>query len=97
MQMIFNEQINDYVYRASTPAWVVNKVTPCEDYTLLLTFCTGEMRLFDAKPLLTKGIFIPLKDIHLFMRAKASCGTVIWTDELDIAPEYLYEHSKPND
>lgn len=35
-----------------TPDWVVKKVVPNSDYTLLLTFANGEKKLYDAKPLL---------------------------------------------
>ncbi|MBQ3424756.1 MAG: DUF2442 domain-containing protein [Clostridia bacterium] len=37
----------------------------------------------------------PLNDLNVFMNAKAAFGSVVWNDELDIAPEYLYEYSKP--
>ena len=29
------------------------------------------------------------------MRAHAEYGTVVWTDDIDIAPEHLYECSVP--
>ena len=35
----------------------------------------------------------PLQDINLFMKAKADHHTVMWTDEIDVCPEYLYENS----
>lgn len=28
------------------------------------------------------------------MKAKVECGTVVWSDEIDIAPEHLYEYSR---
>ena len=28
-------------------------------------------------------------------RAQAECGTVVWSDEIDVAPEHLYESSCP--
>ena len=31
----------------------------------------------------------------LFMKAKVECGTAVWTDDIDIAPEHLYECSVP--
>ncbi len=30
-----------------------------------------------------------------FLTAKADCGTVVWDDDIDIAPEHLYESSTP--
>lgn len=77
-----------------TPAWVVKEVQPREDYTLLLTFADGTKKVFDAQTLLDKAIYAELKNIDFFLGAKAECGTVVWSDEIDIAPEYLYERSQ---
>ena len=34
------------------PVWVVKDVIAYEDYTLLITFSTGEKRIYDVRPLL---------------------------------------------
>lgn len=75
------------------PAWVVKDVTAKEDYTLLITFSNGEKKLYNARPLLEKSIYSQLKSLAFFMKAKADCGTVVWNDDVDIAPEHLYEMS----
>ena len=75
--------------------WVVKDVAPQRDYTLLITFVNGEKRIYNARPLLNKAIYSSLRNIGFFMKAKASCGTVIWDDDIDIAPEHLYECSQP--
>ena len=75
------------------PAWVVKDVYPKEDYTLILTFADGNKKLYDAKPLLEKPIYSELKNISFFLNAKVDCGTVVWSDDIDIAPEHLYESS----
>lgn len=77
------------------PAWVVLEVQPKEDYTLLLTFQDGTQKLYNARPLLDKKIYSSLNNLSFFLSAKAECGTVVWNDELDIAPEHLYEYSIP--
>lgn len=77
----------------STPAWVVKDVQPNADYTLLLTFADGVRRVYDARPLLEKPIYAQLKSLPFFLSAKAECGTVVWSDDVDIAPEHLYDHS----
>ena len=77
------------------PVWIVEDVKAREDYTLLITFTGGAQRIYDARPLLEKSIFAPLKSLPFFLRAKAACGTVIWNDDMDIAPEHLYECSTP--
>ena len=40
----------------------VVKVVPQDDFQLLVTFNTGETRLFDARPYLEKGVFTRLKN-----------------------------------
>ena len=76
-----------------TPVWVVKEVQPREDYTLLLTFADGTEKLYNARPLLEKAIYAQLKNISFFLDAKAEYGTVVWNDDIDIAPEHLYECS----
>lgn len=73
----------------------VTEVKPQDDFTLVLTFNTGEIRIFDAKPYLEKGAFKQLKDIDLFRQAHIGFDTVCWPGTLDIAPETLYDRSKP--
>lgn len=77
------------------PVWVVTDVQPQEDYTLLLTFADGTKKLYNARPLLDKAIYTQLKSLSFFLSAKAECGTVVWDDDIDIAPEHLYECSQP--
>jgi hypothetical protein len=73
----------------------VTKVVPQEGYRLVLTFSTGETRLFDARPYLEKGAFIQLKNEELFRQAYVAYDTVCWPGNLDIAPETLYDRSEP--
>ena len=79
----------------ANPRWSVRAVKPLQDYTLQLTFESGETRLYDAKPLLQKPRCACLREPDFFAQAKAAYGTVVWTDEIDIAPEHLYECSVP--
>lgn len=73
----------------------VVRVVPREDYQLEIEFSTGEVRLFDVRPYLDKGVFTQLKDRELFSRAYVAFDTVCWPNELDIAPETLYIQSVP--
>lgn len=77
-----------------TPVWIVKEVRANDDYTLNLTFADGAKKIYNAKPLLDKTIYAPLKNRAFFLKAKAQCGTVVWDDEIDIAPEHLYECSQ---
>ena len=63
------------------------------DYELLITFSNGEKRVYDGEDDITQGIFTQLRNKALFARAHIERGTVVWNDELDIAPEALYAES----
>lgn len=76
-----------------TPKWVVKEVHPQADYTLYIVFADGSRKIYDAHPLLTKPIYSKLQNSAFFLKAKAECGTVVWDDDIDIAPEHLYECS----
>ena len=73
----------------------VKEVKPLDEYKLLLTFENSEVKIFDMKPYLDKGIFRELKDISLFKSARVKFDTVEWENEADIDPETLYEDSIP--
>lgn len=72
-------------------------VKPIEDYQLLVTFKTGENRIYDAKPLIKGDWFGQLKDISKFNTAKIVSNTVEWIDGQDIAPDELYFANKSID
>lgn len=94
-KIYFDEKYNDYVIDAGEPNWFITDVKTNDDFTLLLTFVTGEVKKFDFKPLLNDSYFEPLRNICFFKKAHISGRSVIWNDEIDIAPEYLYENSIP--
>jgi hypothetical protein len=71
----------------------VTKVVTRDDYQLLVTFSTGEIKLFDARPYLEKGVFTKLKNPDIFKQAYVAYDTVCWPGDLDIAPETLYDRS----
>lgn len=71
---------------------VIN-VKVLENYELELLFSNHEIRFFDVKPYLAKGIFTELKDKTVFNTAKSFNGTVVWGNELDFCPDTLYVES----
>jgi hypothetical protein len=73
----------------------VVRVLTREDYHLEIEFSTGEVRLFDMRPYLDKGVFVQLKDREFFSQAYVAFDTVCWPNNLDIAPETLYSRSVP--
>lgn len=73
----------------------VTSVRPLKEFQLEVTFNTGETRVFDAKPYLSRGVFGRLQNTELFNQAYVAYDTVCWPGNLDIAPETLYDRSVP--
>ena len=71
--------------------WSVMSVRPHEDYSIDVEFFDGTKGSFDARPLLNLQPYAPLKNPGFFMKAHAERGTVVWNDDLDVAPERVYE------
>ena len=78
----------------------VVQVIPDEDYKVYVYFEDGKIVCYDAKPLLAKKVFEPLKNLDFFMNACTILNdTLAWdisgdrdtTRCLDIDPDMLYE------
>lgn len=70
-------------------------VTALPNFKLQIEFGNGELRLFDVKPLLERGVFKRLVDTQFFNTAHIAHHTVVWDDALDICPDTLYLDSQP--
>ena len=68
----------------------VKAVKPNPDYTLTLTFTNDEIKIFDVKPYLEKGIFRELKNLSIFNSVKPSLGSIQWQNGQDLCPDTLY-------
>lgn len=73
----------------------VKNAEPTDDFKLILTFNTGEKKVFDAKTLFQYSLYAPLKNIGFFKLVKVDNMCVYWNDEIDICPDMLYEQSIP--
>lgn len=88
-------EINGIVYadNSSIPIEVI-AVKALPDMILLLTFNTGEEKIFDAAQLLNKEAFRKLLDENIFLNPSIEAGVVTWDNgSIDIAPEALYINS----
>ena len=65
-------------------------VHPNPDYTLTLTFTSGEIRSFDVKPYLGIGIFQELQDKGLFNSVRPFLGRIQWKNGQDFCPDTLF-------
>lgn len=60
-------RVNGIAYAGEeAPMLKVNGVRPLENYKLWIRFNTGEARIFDFTPLLSKPAFAPLADMSVF-------------------------------
>ena len=67
------------------------------DYQLDLEFENGQAGVVDFRSYLERGgIFSKWKNLDFFKQFSVSkdLGTIVWGDEIDIAPETLYEKCK---
>ena len=71
----------------------VVEVKPLRGRMLLVTFSTGEKRIFDTT-LLTGGAFLPLNNEEIFNHPSIFHGVITWNNgNIDVAPETVYELS----
>ncbi len=68
----------------------VKDVKPNADYTITITFDNGEVRVFDVKPYMGKGIFRELRDKKVFNSVRPFLGSVQWVNGQDFCPDTLY-------
>ena len=82
----------------------ITKVVPRSDFTLLLSFDNGEIRLYDARPLLQAGtVFAPFREWNNFRRVyldedHSVCWDIdpnvdsneVWNNKVDLCPDSCY-------
>ena len=73
----------------------LTKVEPRENFTLILTYETGEHKVFDVAPYIKGEWFGQLRDTNYFKSVSIlpNGHGIVWPDGQDIAPHELYELS----
>ena len=86
--------LNDICYAGELREGIkVTEAKPLRGGMMLVTFSTGEKRLFDTT-LLQGAAFEPLRDENVFNHPVLFHGVITWNNgEIDIAPEAVYENS----
>lgn len=74
----------------------MRKVTPQDDYTLLLQFNDGTKGVFDIWPIIKQedggtDAFAHLINLNEFMKAYVYLHSVFWPGDISVAPEILYD------
>ena len=86
--------VDDICYAGSLKDGIkVTSAKPLRGGMMLVTFSTGEKRLFDTTTLQGPA-FAPLADEKIFMNPVLFHGVITWNNgEIDIAPETVYRNS----
>ena len=72
----------------------VTAVKPLPDWMMVVTFRSGEKRLFDASVLFSYPAFRALENNDIFMSPKIDHGVITWMNgDIDIAPEFVHAKS----
>jgi hypothetical protein len=71
----------------------ITKANVCGPSLLALDFNDGSNKVVDVRPLIQGPIFEPLREPGFFAQVTLDrvCGTVVWPNGADFAPEALYE------
>ena len=72
----------------------VQSVKALPEYRLELTFTSGEIGIYDCRPLLHFGVFAELQDEEYFRQVELVNGTVAWPQNIDFDPDTLYLDSR---
>lgn len=87
----------------------ITGVVPNDNFTLTLTFDNGEVRLYDAAPILQAGtVFAPFRELENFRRVYLDeshsvawdidpnvDSSVVWNNKVDLCPDGCYVDSVP--
>jgi hypothetical protein len=73
----------------------VLNVTPLAGYKVMVSFDTGEQKIFDVTPYISGDWFGKLQDVEFFNTVRAAGHTIVWSGGQDIAPHELYDYSVP--
>jgi len=71
----------------------VTDVKHLSGYRLVVTFEDGVRKIVDLQPHLHGEIFEPLKDLDYFktVRVNPDIDTIVWDNDADFSPDFLYE------
>lgn len=76
--------------------WDVIEVKTVQELTLAVRFADGTYGKIHFTPKHLRGVFKPLKDPKFFARVFIDHGAVAWPDNIDLAPDAMYQHIKKN-
>ena len=69
----------------------ITNVEALPDYKVRVVFDTGESGVFDCSEYLSHPYWKRLADPAFFRLVRVAYGTLVWPDDIDIAPEDVWE------
>ena len=72
----------------------VKKINNIQGYKISLTFEDNVTKVVDLENELWGEIFEPLKDLEYFKHVKVINDTIVWPNEADFSPNFLYNAGK---
>ena len=66
---------------------------PVANYKVEVVFGNGQKGVFDCAYLLNYEMSSSLSNVQLFNQVRAENGTLTWPNDIDVAPEVVWERS----
>lgn len=87
--------LNDIAYAGENGNILkIKDIKIIEQLCMLVTFSSGEKRIFDVSKLLKYPIYKQLENFEIFKKAYIENGIIVWDDgKIDISPETVYANS----
>lgn len=77
-------------YRSFVP---VSRAHAIDARRIAVEFSDGRTGILDLSSLVGTGPWKRLADPAFFSQATAAFDTIVWPDDIDLAPEYVYDHT----
>lgn len=86
--------LNDIAYAGNNETLKIKNIKVIAELYMLVTFSSGEKRIFDVSKLLKYPIYKKLEDYEIFKNAYIENGIIVWNNgEIDVSPETVYANS----
>jgi len=75
----------------------VKSVQAINNHILLMEFDNQQKSHYDISPLLSKAMFLPLKNLAFFKSVKVDTGgyAVVWREDIDVSEYELWCNGRP--